>query len=219
MRIAIGLYPGFTALDAIGPYQVFTQVPGDEVVLCAERTGRLDDDNRLLHLDIEHTFADVPEPDVLVVPGGLVTRRLAEARGPIVDWIRAAHETTTVTGSVCTGALLLGAAGVLDGLPATTHWIAYDALAAYGARPTEQRVVTAGKVVTGAGVSAGIDMALTVVGRLHGDEVAQAIQLGIEYDPRPPYDAGAPSKAPAGILDLVTGVMREAEAKVTSPTG
>ena len=214
MQIAIGLYPGFTALDAIGPYQVFTNLPGAEVVLCAERRGALDDDNGLLHLDMEHTFDDVPAPDVLLVPGGLVTRRIAQERGPIVDWIRTAHATTTYTTSVCTGALLLGAAGVLTGLRATTHWIACEQLRAYGAEPTEERVVIEGKVVTAAGVSAGIDLALTLVGRTHGAETAQAIQLGIEYDPQPPYDAGAPSKAPAAIRDLVASVMSDAESRL-----
>jgi transcriptional regulator GlxA family with amidase domain len=212
MQIAIGLYPGFTALDAIGPYTVFTNVPGTEVVLCADQKGELADDCGLLRLDIAHTFDDVPAPDVLLVPGGLVTRRLAAEGGPIVDWIRSAHETTTYTTSVCTGALLLGAAGVLEGLRATTHWIAYDHLRRYGAESTEERVVIEGKVATAAGVSAGIDLALTLVDRWHGAEVAQAVQLGIEYDPQPPHDAGAPSKAPAEIRELVTAVMNEAEA-------
>jgi transcriptional regulator GlxA family with amidase domain len=214
VQIAIGLYPGFTALDAIGPYAVFTNVPGTDVVLCAEQKGQLADDSRLLRLELTHTFDDVPGPDVLLVPGGLVTRRLAVERGPIVDWIRAAHETTTYTTSVCTGALLLGAAGVLDGLRATTHWIAYHHLRTHGAEPTEERVVIEGKVATAAGVSAGIDLALTLVDRLHGPEVAQAVQLGIEYDPQPPHDTGAPSKAPAEIRDLVSAVMTEAEAGV-----
>jgi transcriptional regulator GlxA family with amidase domain len=214
VQIAIGLYPGFTALDAIGPYAVFTNVPGTDVVVCAEQTGQLADDCGLLRLDITQAFDDAPSPDVLLVPGGLVTRRLAVERGPIVDWIRTAHETTTYTTSVCTGALLLGAAGVLDGLRATTHWMAYDHLRAHGAEPTEERVVIEGKVATAAGVSAGIDLALTLVDRLHGAEVAQAVQLGIEYDPQPPHDTGAPSKAPAEIRDLVSAVMTEAEAGV-----
>jgi transcriptional regulator GlxA family with amidase domain len=214
VQIAIGLYPGFTALDAIGPYQVFANLPGAELVLCAERRGALDDENGLLHLQVDHTFDDVPAPDVLLVPGGLVTRRIANQGGPIVDWIRTAHATTTYTTSVCTGALLLGAAGLLAGLRATTHWMAYDQLRACGAQPTEQRVVIEGKVVTAAGVSAGIDLALTLVGWTHGVDTAQAIQLGIEYDPQPPYDAGAPSKAPAAIRDLVAAVMGEAESRL-----
>jgi transcriptional regulator GlxA family with amidase domain len=216
VQIAIGLYPGFTALDAIGPYAVFTSVPGAEVVVCADRKGMLADESDLLHLDLAHTFDEVPAPDVLLVPGGLVTRRVAAEGGPIVDWIRAAHETTTYTTSVCTGALLLGAAGVLDGVPATTHWMAYDHLRAHGAQPTEQRVVIEGKVATAAGVSAGIDLALTLVDRLYGAEVAQAVQLGIEYDPQPPHDTGAPSKAPPEIRNLVAAVMNEAEAGLSA---
>ena len=214
MQIAIGLYPEFTALDAIGPYQVLTNVPGVEVVLCAESTGRLSDDNGLLHLDIEHTFAEVTAPDVTLVPGGFVTRRLARDRDPIVDWVAATHATTTVTTSVCTGALLLGAAGILDGLDATTHWFAYDELAKYGANPTEQRVVRQGKVWTAAGVSAGIDLALALTAELWGPEIAQAVQLGIEYDPQPPFDSGAPSKADPEILALVRAVSEQKEAEV-----
>jgi transcriptional regulator GlxA family with amidase domain len=216
MQIAIGLYPEFTALDAIGPYQVFTQVPGVEVVLCAARTGRLSDDNGLLHLEIEHTFADVPTPDITLVPGGFVTRRLARDHDPIVGWLADAHETTTWTTSVCTGALLLGAAGLLDGLDATRHWFAYDELARYGARPTEQRVVRQGKIWTAAGVSAGIDLALTLVDEIWGPELSQAIQLGIEYDPQPPHDAGAPSKADPEVLALVRAVSEQKEAAVVA---
>lgn len=214
MQIAIALYPGLTVLDAIGPYQVLSQVPGDEVVLCAERTGRLTDDNGLLHFDIEHTFADVARPDLLLVPGGFITRKMARDGDPIVDWIAAAHPTTTYTTSVCTGALLLGAAGILDGLDATTHWSAYDELATYGARPTEQRVVQQGKVWTAAGVSAGIDLALTLLAEIHGPEISQAVQLGIEYDPQPPFDAGSPSKAPADVLELVRAVSAEKTAAI-----
>ena len=216
MQFAIGLYEGFTALDAIGPYAVFTNVPDASVVVCAERTGPLADESGLLRLDIAHTFDEVLEPDVVLVPGGLVTRRIARAGGPIVDWLRAVHATTTFTTSVCTGALLLGAAGILDGRRATTHWIAMEQLRGHGAVPTDQRVVVDGKVRTGAGVSAGIDLALTIVGDLHGPETAQAIQLGIEYDPQPPYDAGSPAKAPAPIRDLVAGIMRGAESRLAA---
>ena len=216
MQIAIGLYQGFAALDAIGPYQVFTVVPDAEVVICAARRGRLSDEAGLLELEISHTFDDVATPDVLLVPGGVNTRLMVRGGDPIVDWVRAAHDTTTYTTSVCTGALILGAAGLLDGLPATTHWCAYEHLRALGAEPTEERVVFADRIVTAAGVSAGIDLALALVGRLHGDEVAQAIQLGIEYDPQPPYDSGAPSKASPEIREVVEAVMRDAEARLTA---
>jgi putative intracellular protease/amidase len=219
MQIAIALYPGYTALDVMGPYQVFAETPGTEVVFCAEQTGRLHDDRKMFHLDIERTFADVPRPDVLVVPGGFIDPRsgpckVAADGGPIIDWIRATHEHTTFTASVCTGALLLGAAGLLEGLRATTHWAAYDDLRSYGAEPTEQRVVFQGRIVTGAGVSAGIDLALAVLAELHGSEMAQAVQLAIEYDPDPPFDSGAPSKAPAAIRDLV---LAGAEARRQEP--
>jgi transcriptional regulator GlxA family with amidase domain len=217
MQVAIGLYPGVTALDWVGPYQVLTNRPGTEVVLCAAEAGPVVDDNGLMTVPVEATFADVPAPDVLVVPGGFVTGVLAAQGHPIVAWARAAHATTTWTTSVCTGALVLGAAGILDGLPATTHWTAYDELASYGAHPTEQRVVESGRVITGAGVSAGIDMALALVGRIDGPDMAMAIQLGIEYDPQPPFDAGAPAKAPAAIRDLVAAVTAERNTQAGPP--
>ena len=141
MQVAIGIYEGFTALDVIGPYQVFSNVPGTEVVVCADHTGIVKDDAGILRFDVEHTFADVPPPEILLVGGGLVTRKLAVPGSPIVEWIRAAHPHTRHTTSVCTGSLLLGAAGVLDGLKATSHWIAYDQLRTHGAEPTEERVV------------------------------------------------------------------------------
>ncbi len=182
---------------------MLTLVPDAEVVLCAAQKGDLVDDNGLLHLDISHTFDEIATPDMVVVPGGMITRRLARDRDPIIDWISNAHPHATYTTSVCTGALLLGAAGILDGLEATTHWCTYDELASYGASPTERRVVQQGKVWTAAGVSAGIDLALTLVADMNGPEIAQAIQLAIEYDPQPPFDSGAPSKAPPEIVDLV----------------
>jgi transcriptional regulator GlxA family with amidase domain len=211
MQFAIGLYPGFTALDAIGPYQVFVEVPGDEVILCAARPGRVSDERGLLHLDAERSFADVAAPDVLIVPGGSGRDVRAAAKdGAIVEWITTVHPATTFTASVCTGALLLGAAGLLKGRTATTHWAFYDELRDLGAEPTEQRVVDAGdRIVTAAGVSSGIDLALTLVARLHGDEVARAVQLGIEYDPQPPFDSGAPSKADPALRELVLAVMAE----------
>jgi putative intracellular protease/amidase len=216
MQIAIGLYPEFTALDAIGPYQVLSNLPGAEVVICAEKKGLLPDDNGLLTFDIAHTFDDISSPDVLLVPGGMITRKLARDRDPIVDWIAKAHETTTFTTSVCTGSLLLGAAGLLEGLDATTHWYAYEALASYGATPTEQRVVREGKIITGAGVSAGIDLALVLVAELAGRETAEAIQLAIEYDPQPPFDSGAPSKASPEINELLRSILGATEQEILS---
>lgn len=202
MQLAIGLYPGFTALDAIGPYQVFVNMPDVEVVLCAAESGPLVDENKLLYLDINHTFDEVNRPDIVFVPGSGVAHQLARNKDPIVDWIRHTHATSRYTTSVCTGALLLGAAGVLDGLSATTHWASYEALRSYGAHPTASRVVKQGKVITGAGVSAGIDMALSLVAETHGPLIAQTIQLSIEYDPSPPFDSGSPAKAPANVRML-----------------
>jgi putative intracellular protease/amidase len=213
MQIAIGVYPGFAALDAVGPYEVLHNLPGAEVVLCAERPGPVTDGAGQLTLLVERTFADVPTPELLLVPGGGITRQIAREGGAIIDWIAAAHPTTRYTTSVCTGALLLGAAGLLDGLEATTHWSAYAELARYGARPTEQRVVVQGRIVTAAGVSAGIDLGLHLAAALQGDLVAQAIQLGIEYDPQPPFDSGSPSKAPREVRELVEAVMGGAREK------
>jgi putative intracellular protease/amidase len=205
--IALGLFQGFTALDVIGPYEILAYLPGAEVVFCAEKTGMVDDHIDLVHLRVDRTFADVPRPDVLFVPGGPAAGRYAADGHPIVDWIREAHPHTAWTTSVCTGSLLLGAAGLLEGLSATTHWSAYDELASYGAHPTEQRVVTSGRIVTGAGVSAGIDLALTLAADIAGPEVAQTIQLAIEYDPNPPFDAGSPSKAPKKIYDMAVAAL------------
>ena len=167
----------------------------------------VDDHNDLLHLRIDTTFADVPRPDVLLVPGGPAASQYAADGHPIVEWIRQAHPHTAWTASVCTGSLLLGAARLLNGVPATTHWHFYDALASYGAQPSEQRVVISGRIVTGAGVSAGIDLALTLAANIAGPEVAQGIQLAIEYDPHPPFDAGAQSKAPRSIYDMAVAAL------------
>jgi transcriptional regulator GlxA family with amidase domain len=216
VQIAIAVYPDLTLLDVVGPYQVLTLVPDAEVVLCAAERGRVTDDNGLVHLDVEHTFADVPTPDVLLVGGGLGTRRLLDPGTPIIEWIRGAHGTTTWTTSVCTGSLLLGAAGVLEGRRATTHWNAARYLELFGSTYSTDRVVTDGKVITAAGVSAGIDMALALTARLRGDDVARAVQLGIEYDPPPPFDSGSPLTAPPELVELVAGVMDAEEARLAA---
>ncbi|MGZ5355169.1 MAG: DJ-1/PfpI family protein, partial [Solirubrobacterales bacterium] len=172
-------------------------------IFVAETAGPVRNESDTLSLVADASLDEVRSPDILVVPGGFGTRALLEHE-PLLEWIREAHEGTTWTTSVCTGSLLLAAAGLLDGAPATTHWLARDLLASLGARPVPERIVEHGKIVTAAGVSAGIDMALRLVQLINGDEVAQAVQLGIEYDPDPPMDAGSPEKAPPEIVELVT---------------
>ena len=198
MDIAIPLFDEITALDAIGPYEVLSRLPGARVRFVAIEPGPKKTDKHLT-LMADEPLSAVPRPEIIVVPGGFGTRALM-APNPLLDWIRTAHETTQWTTSVCTGSLLLGAAGLLRGLEATTHWTVLDQLATLGARPTSRRVVEQGKIVTAAGVSSGIDMALRLAARIAGDEAAQAIQLGIEYDPQPPFDAGSPEKAPPHIV-------------------
>jgi transcriptional regulator GlxA family with amidase domain len=201
MQIALALYPGFTALDIVGPFQTLVDVPGLDVTFVAETAGPVTDHTGRCTLAAAATLAVTTAPDVIVVPGGMV-----EPQGPddpIVQWVRAVHPTTTWTTSVCTGSLFLAAAAVLDGVEATGHWAAMDRLAALGACPTGQRVVERGKVITAAGVSAGIDMGLTLVAHLVGDDMARAVQLAIEYDPQPPFDAGAPEKVEPELRALV----------------
>jgi putative intracellular protease/amidase len=202
MKVAIVLFDRFTALDFVGPYQVFTELPGTEVVLTAERAGLVPDQTGLLRVEAPAELADVPDPDVVVVPGG-PGQADQMSDGPLHEWLRAADEVSTWTTSVCTGSLILAGAGLLSGRSATTHWLAMEQLTRLGVTPVSDRVVFDGKYVTAAGVSSGIDMALTLAGRIAGDEVAQAIQLEIEYDPQPPYDAGAPHKAPQPIVELL----------------
>lgn len=209
MQIAFLLYDGFTSLDAVGPYEVLAQLPGTDPLFVAENAGPVRNDaggrqgSGACTIVAERSLDEVPNPEIILIPGGLSTRRFLEHE-PILDWIRCAHEGTRFTTSVCTGALLLAAAGVLDGLQATTHWVARDLLATYGAEVVDRRVVEQGKVITAAGVSSGIDMALRLVQILHGDDLARAVQLGIEYDPQPPFDAGSPEKAGAGLVAAVT---------------
>ena len=199
MQIAIVLFDRFTSLDAIGPYQVLSHLPDAEIVFAAERTGPVADDKDALRMSASATFADVPHPDIVVVPGG-PGQANQMGHGPLQQWLLAADKQTRWTTSVCTGSLILAGAGLLDGRRATSHWLALDELKRLGARPTGERVVFDGKYVTAAGVSSGIDMALTLAGQVAGDAVAQSIQLGIEYDPQPPYDAGSPAKAPEAIV-------------------
>ena len=205
MKVAILVFEKLTALDAVGPYEVLSRVPGAEVEFVAKEAGMVRTDTGALGVSADSSLADTQPPEILLIPGGEGNRPLLGDE-EVLDWVRAAHERTAWTTSVCTGSLVLGAAGLLDGVRATSHWAYLDRLAGYGAEATSERVVTDGKIVTAAGVSSGIDMALTLAAEIAGPEVAQAIQLGIEYDPEPPFDAGSPRKAPPAIVELVRGL-------------
>ena len=204
MNIAIPIFDRLTALDAVGPYEVLSRVPGATVHFIAESTGPKRTETKMLALIADRTFDELPEPEVIVVPGGYGTRALMRDE-TMLGWLRHAHAHAEWTTSVCTGSLLLAAAGILDGKEATTHWRALDTLSKHGAISVgDRRVVQQGTIMTAAGVSAGIDMALTLAAHIAGEEIAQAIQLGIEYDPQPPFVGGSTQMAPPEIVELVT---------------
>jgi transcriptional regulator GlxA family with amidase domain len=202
--IAIPLFPRFTALDGIGPYEVLQRIPDFIVTFVGHERGVVRSDNGFLGIEVDATFEELARPDVIVFPGGIGTRPLLGDER-VLDWLRRAHETTTFTTSVCTGSLVLAAAGLLDGLDATTHWGARDILSEYGVAVSEARVVEHldRRIITAAGVSSGIDMALRLVELLVDRTAAEAMQLMIEYDPQPPFDAGALDKVGADVLQRV----------------
>ncbi|MGF1428036.1 DJ-1/PfpI family protein [Kitasatospora sp. LaBMicrA B282] len=203
MQIAILLYPDLTALDAIGPYEVLGRLPGVEVVFTAKEAGPVRTDLGSLTMTVDRPLGEVTRPDVLLVPGGPGTAaQLADQE--VLAWVRSVDRTTRWTTSVCSGSLLLAAAGLLTGRRATSHWAALDGLARLGAQPVgDERMVPDGKYLTAAGVSAGLDMALRLAGSIAGDRTAEAVQLVLEYDPQPPYRAGSIATAPAGLADLL----------------
>ena len=204
LQIAIPLFPKFTALDAVGPYEVLQRIPDFEVVFVGHARGEVRSENGMIGLSVDATFEDVVEPDVIVFPGGVGTRPL-EHDARVLDWVRRAHAGSRFTTSVCTGSVVLGAAGLLQGLTATTHWSCYRELAAHGAEPTPRRVVEHldERIITSAGVSSGIDMALRLVELLADRTAAQAAQLMIEYDPQPPFDCGSVDKADDAVMTRV----------------
>ena len=211
MDIVCFIFDRLTALDVVGPYDVLQRLPGAKVTFVGTAAGPVRTENGMLGLVADASIDDVRSADVLVVPGGIGTRALLH-EDAVTEWVRAVDATTTWTTSVCTGSLVLGAAGLLDGKRATTHWAVLDMLRDFGATPVSERVVKEGKILTAAGVSSGIDMALRLASYIAGDEVAQAIQLGIEYDPQPPFDTGSVAKAPDHIRELaVAGLRREDE--------
>ncbi len=211
MDIAILIFERLTALDAIGPYEVLQRLPDARVKFVAAERGPVRTEKGMLGLVADYARDEVTAADVLVVPGGIGTRELVTDE-PTLEWIRAIDATSTWTTSVCTGSLLLAAAGLLNGKLATTHWGVLELLAVFGAVPTSERVVEQGKYITAAGVSSGIDMALTLAAHIAGKEVAQSIQLGIEYDPQPPFDTGSVAKAPDHIRELTLAMIQEEDA-------
>jgi transcriptional regulator GlxA family with amidase domain len=204
LHVAIPLFDQCTALDAVGPYEVLQRIPSLEIVFVGHRRGEVRTENKMLGLVVDATFEEMAGPDVIVFPGGVGTRPLQHDER-VLHWVRAAHPTTRFTTSVCTGSLVLGAAGLLEGLTATTHWACYEELAVHGAIPSAQRVVEHldERIITAAGVSSGIDMALRMVELLVDTTAAQASQLMIEYDPQPPFDCGARDKADDTIITRV----------------
>ncbi|KQU01970.1 glutamine amidotransferase [Rhodococcus sp. Leaf7] len=208
MQIAIVLYPRFTALDVVGPYEVLKLMPDVDVRFVAHEVGPVLADSGMLSLMATDTYSDIDAPDIVLIPGSPIGTEDAMADPVLQEWLKRVHETTTWTTSVCTGSLVLGAAGILQGLPATSHWSVQDRLAEFGAesRPGD-RIVRAGKVATGAGVSAGIDFALWLAGEICGEERARMIQLVIEYDPQPPFDSGHPHKVTEDFIDRTVAAM------------
>jgi putative intracellular protease/amidase len=203
-QIAFFLYDGMTALDAVGPYEVLGRLTGAEVKFVAPTPGPKTTDLGLV-LTADSALEDVPAPDVILIPG---SGKVPVLDDPVaIEWVRRAHETSKWTTSVCTGSTLLGAAGVLQGKRATSHWAVRDHLRNFGAVPVAERVVIEGKVITAAGVSAGIDMALTLAGFMAGDDEARALQLVIEYDPEPPYASGSLEKADPGTRQRATEIL------------
>ena len=195
-QIAIVLYPGLTALDALGPYEVLKMLPGADLRFVAREPGPITADSGILTIGATHSFDETPAPFLILVPGSQADTATAMADGPLHAWLRKAHETSTWTTSVCSGALILAAAGLLEGRPATTHWWAQSSLERFGAIPMpNKRIVRSGKIWTAAGVSAGLDLALSLFGEIAGQEAAEVAQLMLEYDPLPPFNAGHPSKA------------------------
>ena len=216
MDIAFLLFPNVNALDAVGPYEVLRHLPGARVRFVAPTPGPQPTEDGALALVADASFDDVTAADVLVVPGGRGEVAIRESERAL-EWVRAIDAGSTWTTSVCTGSLILAKAGLLAGTRATSHWTALETLRGLGAEPTEERVVVQGKIVTAAGVSSGIDMALWLAAQIAGEEQAKAIQLAIEYDPQPPFDSGSTSKAHPELVDRMFRASRFAPSAPSSP--
>ncbi len=206
MQVVFLLYEGMTALDLIGPHEILCRLPGAKTMRAAVRPGLVATDSAGLKMEAETALSDVSRADILIVPGaGSATSLRHDPK--TLDWIRSIHKTTQWTASVCTGSLILGAAGLLTGLRATSHWTAMERLRKWGAIPTASRIVEEGKVITAAGVSAGIDMALALAAKIAGKPFAEAMQLALEYDPQPPFNTGSPEKAAPALREALSKKM------------
>ena len=210
MKIAILIYDGFTALDAVGPYEVLSCLPGAKVHFVSTELGPKRAHTNFLSVMADYTLDDIQDPEIIVVSGGTKGTMVAAEDPRILSWLQKAHETSKWTTSVCTGSLILGAAGILKGLQATTHWYARDILEKFGAQYLSERVVRQGKIITAAGVSSGIDMALHLAKEVAGPEMAKVIQLLIEYDPKPPFDSRSIAKAESSIVELAKHAAQDA---------
>ena len=208
MQVVFLFYDGMTALDAIGPHEILCRLPGAKVQRVAKKPGIIRTDSAGLELIADCALSDVSHADILVIPGAGSATTLRD-HPEILEWVSSIHHTTKWTTSVCTGSLILGAAGLLNGFKATTHWAVLDRLRFWGAEPVSKRIVESGKIITAAGVSAGIDMALTLAVKVCNPQVAQTLQLGIEYDPEPPFDVGSPEKANPGIRNALLTRMED----------
>jgi len=210
MNFVFLVFDGFDALDVVGPYEALVRVPGARATFAAPTPGIVCTENGALRFNVETAIDEITDCDLALVPGGFVTRKL-ESDQRLLSWLRAIDRTTSITASVCTGAMLLAAAGLLRGRRANTHWAFRHRLLEYGAKPVAERVVRDGKYATAAGVSAGIDLGLTLAAELAGRRVAEAIQLGLEYDPDPPFDAGDAARVPTALRLAVLGFLRMRE--------
>lgn len=210
MNFVFFVFDGFDALDAVGPYEALVRVPGARATFAAPERGIVRTENSALNLSVDTAIDEIAGCDLLLVPGGFATRKL-ERDQRVLACLRAIDRTTRITASVCTGAMLLAAAGLLRGRRANTHWAVRQRLLDYGAVPVAERVVRDGKYATAAGVSAGIDLGLALAAELAGRRVAEAIQLGLEYDPDPPFDSGDPVRAPAALRLAVLAFLRMRE--------
>jgi cyclohexyl-isocyanide hydratase len=201
LNVVFVLYPNLTQLDFTGPLQVLSRLPGARVYLAAKTLEPVSTD-AVLTIPPTVTFADCPPADVLCIPGGFGVDDAINDKA-LMDFVRREGARAKYVTSVCTGAFVLGAAGLLKGKRATTHWAFHSALEEVGAIPVRERVVRDGNIFTGGGVTAGIDFAFTLAAEIAGEAFASSLQLGIEYDPAPPFQAGSPDKAPAEVLALV----------------